>query len=684
MDGSQLQRRRSRRLKRRYRSESGSSFTTGSGNFFSESGGNTDNDSYYSEMEPIMSGDFSHMGSPSPKIRRSRPSMRRRTSLSDRSRGEAAPKKRWSDSRKVVFIFGAFLGLVIPAYFGASHVHSQNKDLFDNLVNFENVRDYVDDWKTVLPQGVSSFFSDLQNVVLPTSSLEKNLQHSFAVGNQLTEEIGAKAKHPVVLVPGVTSTGIESWGVSDVDGCDSSTHFRKRMWGSFYMLRTMVLDKVCWLKHVKLDPKTGLDPPNVRLRAAQGFEASDFFIAGYWIWNKVIENLGAIGYDPDKMVTAAYDWRLAYLDLEVRDRYFTKLKSQIEVLYDLSGEKVVLVGHSMGSQVIFYFLQWVEAKGKLYGNANDGWVDKHIDSFINVAGTLLGAPKCVPALISGEMKDTIQLNTLAMYGLEKFFSRKERLQMLQTWGGIPSMLPKGGDMIWGNASFSPEDAQHNNTDTYGNFIRFERVVSDKFSNLTMDGSLELVNKLSPSWLQERIRDQYTFGYSKTKGELKKNKKHHRHWSNPLEVALPNAPDMKIYCIYGVNNPTERAYVYKESDNRTASTLNLTIDYDSKMPVFFTEGDGTVPIIAQAMCHKWAQGVSPYNPSGMNVTIIEIKHEPQGFDIRGGGKSAEHVDILGSAELNEYILRIASGHGNTVRSRQLTNMTQWVRKLQFPM
>ena len=44
----------------------------------------------------------------------------------------------------------------------------------------------------------------------------------------------------------------------------------------------------------------GLDPPGFKLRAASGFEAADFFVAGiprtyclnlnlgYWIWNKVL------------------------------------------------------------------------------------------------------------------------------------------------------------------------------------------------------------------------------------------------------------------------------------------------------------------------------------------------------------------------------------------------------------
>jgi phospholipid:diacylglycerol acyltransferase len=36
-------------------------------------------------------------------------------------------------------------------------------------------------------------------------------------------------------------------------------------------------------EHIMLDKHTGLDPPGIKLRAAQGFDATDFFITGY-IW----------------------------------------------------------------------------------------------------------------------------------------------------------------------------------------------------------------------------------------------------------------------------------------------------------------------------------------------------------------------------------------------------------------
>lgn len=56
---------------------------------------------------------------------------------------------------------------------------------------------------------------------------------------------------------------------------------------------------------------------------------------------------------------------------------------------------------------------------------------------------MLGTPKAVAGLLSGEMKDTAQLNAFAVYGLEKFYSKKERATILRSFAGIASMLPKG-------------------------------------------------------------------------------------------------------------------------------------------------------------------------------------------------------------------------------------------------
>lgn len=593
-------------------------------------------------------------------------------------------KKRLHQSRRVMFILGTLIGLGVAVFFGAAHNDIRGE--LDRLVSFDSMSGILNDWRGVLPGSIQNMLDDFE------SPNEEGVLHGsaslFSVGKRMATNLNLTDKYNVVMVPGVISTGIESWGLSDEGDCPLIGHFRKRLWGSFYMLRTMVLDKSCWLKHIMLDPETGLDPPNIRLRAAQGFEAADFFVAGYWIWNKILQNLAVIGYGPNNMLSAAYDWRLAFLDLEKRDHYFSKLKSQIEMTKTLTGQKSILVGHSMGSQVVFYFMKWAEASGEHYGNGGSHWCNDHIEAFVDISGSLLGTPKSIPALISGEMKDTVQLNALAVYGLEKFFSRRERLDMLRSFGGVASMLPKGGDVIWGNFHSAPDDPSNSlmtengqngkelpgrHNDTFGTFIRFE---GDKHKNMTIDSSINYLLNNSEEWFSNRVREQYSWGVAKTKRELAANANDHLKWINPLEAALPNAPDMKIFAFYGVGCPTERAYTYRDAPKE--SHLNITIDGENKNAVYFGDGDGTVSLLAHSILHEWQKGSkSRFNPANCSVTIVEIKHEPDRFDIRGGAKTADHVDILGLAELNELVLKVAAGQGHTIENRFVSSLRETV-------
>jgi phospholipid:diacylglycerol acyltransferase len=329
-------------------------------------------------------------------------------------------------------------------------------------------------------------------------------------------------------------------------------------------MRAMVLDKASWKRHIMLDKATGLDPPGVKLRAAQGFDAADFFITGYWIWNKILENLATIGYDPTNAFTAAYDWRMSYQNYEVRDQYFTRLKNHIEVAKQVSGLKVVLLSHSMGSQVLYYFFHWVEAEG--YGNGGPTWVNDHVESWINISGCMLGALKDVPAVLSGEMRDTVQLNAFAVYGLEKFLSRQERAEIFRAMPGISSMLPIGGDAVWGDASGAPDDKPGQNY-TFGNFINFREINGTSTSaNLTVAQSIPYLYDHTEQWYINEIARSYSHGVAHTKDKVESNQMIPQKWMNPLETRLPLAPDMKIFCFYGVGKPTERAYFYREDDS----------------------------------------------------------------------------------------------------------------------
>lgn len=470
------------------------------------------------------------------------------------------------------------------------------------------------------------------------------------------------------------------------------------------MMRALVLDKAGWKKHVMLDKETGMDPPGIKLRAAQGFDATDFFITGYWIWNKILENLATIGYDPTNAFTAAYDWRMSYENYEKRDQYFTRLKSHIEIAVRVSNKKVVLLSHSMGSQVLYYFLHWVEAEG--HGNGGSSWVESYIDSWINISGCMLGAVKSLPALLSGEMKDTAQLNAFAVYGLEKFLSRHERAEIFRAMPGISSMLPIGGNVVWGDETGAPDDLPDMDI-TFGRFIRFrDRNATLTAKNLTVSESLPYLFQNSESWYKDMVQHSYSIGVAHTTREVEANQLVPSKWINPLETRLPLAPSLKIYCFYGIGKPTERAYYYKLGDDPLVKT-NVTIDTGyskgkTDRGVVMGEGDGTVNLLSAGyMCAKgWK--LKRYNPAGVQIKTFEMPHEPDRFSPRGGPNTGEscsidmspgkrssvnastgdHVDILGRSSLNDLILRVAGGRGELIEETIHSKINEYAEKVKI--
>jgi phospholipid:diacylglycerol acyltransferase len=94
-------------------------------------------------------------------------------------------------------------------------------------------------------------------------------------------------------------------------------------------------------------------------------------------------------------VAVPYDWRLPIPVMQTRDGYFTRLKIEVEMQLQQQRIKPVLVSHSYGALVTMAFMTWVEGQ-------EPGWVDKHLHGYLNLAGPLLGLPKAVSPLLSGE------------------------------------------------------------------------------------------------------------------------------------------------------------------------------------------------------------------------------------------------------------------------------------------
>ncbi|XP_073142608.1 putative phospholipid:diacylglycerol acyltransferase 2 [Henckelia pumila] len=348
---------------------------------------------------------------------------------------------------------------------------------------------------------------------------------------------GATALHPVVLVPGIVTGGLELWeGRPCSDGL-----FRKRLWGGSF---TEIFKRpICWLEHLSLNNETGLDPPGIRVRAVPGLVEADYLAPGYFVWASLIQNLARIGYEEKNMYMAAYDWRLSFQNTETRDQTLTRLKSKIELMHVTNGyKKVVVVPHSMGAIYFLHFVKWVEAPPPMGGGGGPDWCAKHIKAIMNISPTFLGVPKIVGSILSVERKDLAFIRAMAPGFLDSKILGLQGLEHVmrvsRTWDSMVSLLPKGGEAIWGNLDWSPEQnyvcgskkeknrrnsvTKSNTTDdksifevqestNYGRIISFGKMASELHSS-----------KLPTSNSQEqalRPNDTITHSYPPSHGKL---------------------------------------------------------------------------------------------------------------------------------------------------------------------
>ncbi|KAG2279184.1 hypothetical protein Bca52824_061739 [Brassica carinata] len=168
--------------------------------------------------------------------------------------------------------------------------------------------------------------------------------------------------------------------------------------------------------------------------------------------------------------------------------------------------------------------------------------------------------------------------------------------------------------------------------------------------------------------------------------------HPRHWSNPLETKLPNAPEMEIYSLYGVGIPTERSYIYKLNQSPDSCipfqifTSAHEEDEESclKAGVYNVDGDETVPVLSSGfMCAKAWRGKTRFNPSGIKTYVREYDHSPPANLLEGRGtQSGAHVDIMGNFALIEDIMRVATGgNGSDVGLDQVhSGIFEWSERI----
>lgn len=65
--------------------------------------------------------------------------------------------------------------------------------------------------------------------------------------------------------------------------------------------------------------------------------------------------------------------------------------------------------------------------------------------------------------------------------------------------------------------------------------------------MTLEESIKYLEEHTTSDWRNMVKTNFSLGFERSEKQLKKNNLDHTKWSNPLEVQLPHAPSMKIYC-----------------------------------------------------------------------------------------------------------------------------------------
>ncbi|XWS28639.1 hypothetical protein CRYUN_Cryun25bG0088300 [Craigia yunnanensis] len=453
---------------------------------------------------------------------------------------------------------------------------------------------------------------------------------------------GLIALHPVVLVPGIFTGGLELWeGRPCADGL-----FRK----AFGVVAS-------------LKSSRGLDPPGIRVRAVPGLVAADYFAPGYFLSAVLIESLAKIGYEGKNLHT-------------IRDHALSRLKSEIELMYISNGyKKVVVVPHSMGVIYFLHLLKWVETPPPMGGGGGPDF-------------TLL-YDHCRAMALGILDSEILGLQTL-----------EHVMRVSRTWDSIVSLVPKGGETIWGNMDWSPEEGHFcdfskkrhsqpslsdnnvNNSDVKRGFrvkdpVKYGRIISSRqhqyyiLHSFPMFIQRESIQKVAANkaYTTRTLLDLLRFVAPKMMRRAEAHfphviadnlddpkYSHYKYWSNPLEMK--------------VGIPTERSYAYKLPPTNRCKSIPYQIDSSVhgednsclKGGVYFADGDESVPVLSAGFtCAKGWRGRTRFNPSGIATYIREYQQKPpasllEGRDIESGA----NVDIMGNVALVEDILCIAAG------------------------
>ena len=314
------------------------------------------------------------------------------------------------------------------------------------------------------------------------------------------------------------------------------------------MMETMTYDKNCWIDCLKLG-RNGTDPPDCKIRADEGLAAIGELSPGNLytppttsIFTALIKKLASeLGYDKNSLIGGAFDWRLAPIQLQARDSYFTNLKNWIEVAVARHKRPAIIIAHSMGTNLFMYFCDWLRVYDKPLGGW-DKWIRTHIWAYIGIAAPLLGSPGALKSVMSGHT-----------FGLTISEAQARELEL--TFSSTHFLNPRSSQTIINRKC---PNLLKNVTSDYR-----EPIVSIKSASggsTVSFGINDVENGEIFRWVGNMYNEPLMLEKYEALQEL-----YMKDPLKPLEKLFKRPPIKNVLMIYGTDMPTEVGYTYRIGD-----------------------------------------------------------------------------------------------------------------------
>jgi len=423
----------------------------------------------------------------------------------------------------------------------------------------------------------------------------------------LKAKLGYVPKYPILLVPGMASTALEVWK-------GKAEWHRERVWldvaklGKIAPAQRVVErfgkrsrhgqteendsddedEKVRghrefddnlrrWMKFMLLGEDGVSDPvidstdpsKSICVRPVPGLHGCDYLCeflgkSDSYIFGPLIRTLSDLGYNPRNLDACTYDWRLPPCKLEERDGYFSMMKHRAEVMHAANNEKIVLVGHSMGNKAIQYFLHWVD-------KMDPSWCEKHVHAFLALGAPFLGAAKTLRTVLFGDSM-----------GLDVFCTTFEAKLIAEHCASMPWIFPLSDplypDEIVRAVSTDEKNAQYASRD---------------WRSFLTDHSPKSMGYYESYFRTDPLYEKETPGC-------------------PQLACLQPPPIKRLWCVYGVNLPTEVGYFMKVKQKKKKGGLVSKVSLD------------------RAMDKHSEKKVAGINPLGLSIDGGIVKETPSTF------------------------------------------------------